>query len=148
MKKIENMFAILFLMFAAATLTVSALDSFSAAGTTEETASPAQKAPAKKQIKKKNTKKVKKTTHKPASEYIFNGVSTIPTYKFDKKANPIIKEIKPKKKTGKSAKGKSAASKSDVTPSAQQKLKVQPPLDGGQQQPPGDQQQQSNQEGE
>lgn len=61
--------------------------------------------PAKK-AKKKKAKKKKPA--EPVSEYKFSAIDTVPTYKFDKKANPIIKEGK-KKPSKKAAKGKSSS---------------------------------------
>ena len=142
MKTIKDIFVITFVLIAAATLLVSAQDSQTSAETSTESAAPAKKTTAKKTVKSKLKKKVKKPAAKPVSEYIFNKMDSVPAYKFDKHANPIIKEAKPKKKTAKAAKGKSVASQ------AQQKLKAQPPIEGdGQKLSEGDRQTQG-QEGE
>ncbi len=61
---------------------------------------PAKKAPAKKKAKKKKPAK-------PVSEYKFSAVEKVPTYKFDKKANPIVKGGK-KKAAKKGTKGNKA----------------------------------------
>lgn len=55
-------------------------------------AAPAAKKPA---VKKKKAKKKKAA---PVSEYKFQSDNPTPTYKFDKKADPILKKAKAKKK--------------------------------------------------
>jgi len=69
---------------------------------------PAKPAP-KKPAPKKKAKKKKPAP--PASEYKFEAVDKTETYKFDKKANPIVK-AKKKKKTAKKA--APAAKKDDL----------------------------------
>ena len=71
------------------------------------------KAPAKPAPKKPAPKKKakKKKAAPPASEYKFDAVDKTETYKFDKKANPIVK-AKKKKKTAKKA--APAAKKDDL----------------------------------
>jgi len=68
----------------------------------EEAAAPAGEAAAedvhkhaeKKPAAKKKAKKKKKAA--PVSEYKFNAVEKTETYKFDRKANPIVKPVKKK----------------------------------------------------
>lgn len=71
-----------------------------AAAKKEEAA--AQKAAAKKKAAKKKAKKKAEV-----SEYKFSSVESVPTYKFDKKANPIVKQGK-KKAAKKGAAGSAA----------------------------------------
>lgn len=68
----------------------------------EPAAKPAAKKPAKKKAKKKKPAE-------PVSEYKFTAAESVPTYKFDKKANPIVKDAKKKKPAKKGAKGKKGA---------------------------------------
>ncbi len=93
-------------------------------GTPPETSteSAPRQAPVKKAVRKP-AKKKKKPAPKPVSEYKFNQIDTVPTYKFDKQTNPIIK-AKPKKKTVKKAAVKKAAA-----PRPAAKLKKAPPID-------------------
>ena len=102
MKKLLNLFMTL-LLPAALCLPAFAQDEGDAPS--EETgaeapAKPAAKPAAKKTAPKKKpaAKKKKKKAPKPVSEYKFTSAEAIPTYKFDKKANPIIKPAKKKKK--------------------------------------------------
>jgi hypothetical protein len=102
---------------------------------------PLPKDPPKKPVKKKG----KKRPPEPVSEYKFDKIEHIPTYKFDKKTNPIIKEPKTKKKAAKkAAPGKKAA------PAAQPSSKTfTPPADsnaGQQEQAYGEDQQQDSQD--
>lgn len=91
-----------------------------------------QEKPAAKPAKKASKKKAKKKKPaEPPSEYKFSAVETVPTYKFDRKANPIVKETK-KKTSKKAAKGKASSSK----PAA--KLKPSKPI-GEEEQPQGQQ---------
>ncbi len=132
MKRIKNIFIISLVVFAAAALLVSARNSQASTETTNKSATPAKKGLKKKPVKKKTGA----SARKPASEYKFDKVDSVPTYKFDKNANPIIKKSKPNQKSA----GKAAASKAEAAPQTQQKLKLQlPPDDGGRQQ--GEQQQ-------
>ncbi|MBI4803199.1 MAG: hypothetical protein HY796_11820 [Elusimicrobia bacterium] len=92
---------------------------------------PAEKKPVKKKAKKKPAP--------PASEYKFKQENSVPTYKFDKRANPIIKDAKPKKKTAKKQAVKAEAPPPDTgeppgDPIPQKKLPAPPPAgdeDGG-----------------
>ena len=88
------------------------------AGTTTESdvrpmvkpaARPAAKPAAKKAAPKKKPAKKKKKPAKPVSEYKFTSADAVPAYKFDKKANPIVKKVPPKKKGA----AKPAAKKTD-----------------------------------
>ncbi len=72
---------------------------------TAETAKPAAKPAAKKTAHKAKKKKKKKAA--PVSEYKFTSADAVPDYKFDKKANPIVKPA-PKKKGAKPAATKPA----------------------------------------
>jgi len=72
-----------------------------AAGEEPQAEAPAEQAPktapaAKKPAAKK--KKAKKKKPAPVSEYKFQSAEETPTYKFDKKAEPILKPVKKKKK--------------------------------------------------
>ncbi|OGR48083.1 MAG: hypothetical protein A2X34_04025 [Elusimicrobia bacterium GWC2_51_8] len=98
---------------------------------------PAKPAPKKAAAKKKKAKKKKKAPE-PASEYKFKSVGTPPSYKFDKKADPIIKG-KPKtkaaskkiKKRKKSAAGniKKKAGQPSQNPQTASDLSQEPPAD-------------------
>jgi len=96
-------------------------------GTYTETDAPAKKKPAPKKTAAK--KKKKKKPAEPASEYKFTAAESVPTYKFDKKANPIVKETKKKP-----AKKGAATSKKKTQPPA--KLKPSKPI-GEEDQPQG-----------
>lgn len=97
------------LLLAAFCLPAAAQDE--TAGGQEAPAAQEQEKPAAKPAKKASKKKAKKKKPaEPPSEYKFSAVETVPTYKFDKKANPIIKETK-KKSSKKAAKGKASSSK-------------------------------------
>jgi len=127
MKKINGMFMLILAAFLGAALAVHAEDSETPAETSSATAkesAPAEKkAPAKKKAKKP-AKKKKKPVEKPVSEYKFAPTETVPTYRFDKQTNPIVKPAKPKKKSSKKGAAKKAA------PAApQKKLKAAPPID-------------------
>lgn len=61
-----------------------------------ETAKPAAKKPAAK-------KKKKKKKPEPVNEYKFSAVEKVETYKFDRKADPIVKKPKTKKVPAKKA---------------------------------------------
>lgn len=104
-------------IFTFCALTALSLNSFAQ---DEETAaeagsaleSPAQQAPQTAPAADKSTAKRKKIKrNKPAgeSEYKFKSPEQTPAYKFDKKANPIIKPAKKKKKAKASAGGAGAA---------------------------------------
>jgi hypothetical protein len=80
-----------------------------------QAAKTAKKAPAADKKKtaapKKKAAKKKKKPAAPVSEYKFSSPENVATYKFDKKANPIVKEKKkPAKKKG-AAKGKKGSAK-------------------------------------
>ena len=62
------------------------------------------------------------------SEYKFSGQETAPAYKFDKRANPIIKEVKKKKPVKKTAK-KAKANKETKAPAPAVKLTPVKPID-------------------
>jgi outer membrane biosynthesis protein TonB len=94
-------------------------------GTYTSSDTAAKKPAAKKTAAKK---KKKKKPAEPASEYKFTAAESVPTYKFDRKANPIVKETK--KKPAK----KSAASKKKTQPAA--KLKPSKPI-GAEETPAG-----------
>ncbi|MEK7722491.1 MAG: hypothetical protein AAB359_08890 [Elusimicrobiota bacterium] len=102
MKKLLNL-VITLLLPAALCLPACAQDY--GAGPKEEAAAeikPAAKPAAKKPApKKKPAKKKKKKSVKPASQYKFTAVEAPPSYKFDKKANPIVKAPAKKKAAAK-----------------------------------------------
>ncbi|MFA6434569.1 MAG: hypothetical protein WCW52_07735 [Elusimicrobiales bacterium] len=145
MNRLKNTFIVSLSLLTAgalpATLTppAAAQDSQSLAETGEDSTAPAKKTPAKtaakkkaeKAAQKKTAKKAKKKKLKTASEYKFEKVDSIPAYKFDKKANPIIKKDSPAKKTGKAGKNAPAAPKAGAAAQPQQKLNIQPPQEGG-----------------
>jgi hypothetical protein len=88
---------------------------------TEAPAKPAaKKAPARKKARKKKPEP-------PVSEYKFSGQETSPAYKFDKRANPIIKEPRKKKPAKKTSK-KAAAAKEKKTPLPAVKLTPVKPI--------------------
>lgn len=105
MKKLLNL-AIALLLPAALCLPVFAQEDGAAPAEGAEAAAPAKPAPKpaanKPAPKKKPAKKKKKKPAKPVSEYKFTAAEAVPTYRFDKKANPIVKPP-PKKKGGKAA---------------------------------------------
>lgn len=105
--------------------------------TTEAPAKPAAKPAAKKVPAKKKARKKKPAP--PVSEYKFNSGESVPAYKFDKRANPIIKEKKKKKPAKKSATGKSGQGQ----PAA--KLKTTKPI--GEEEAPAETQQAQGQMG-
>ncbi|OGR76983.1 MAG: hypothetical protein A2X32_06795 [Elusimicrobia bacterium GWC2_64_44] len=80
------------LLPAALCLPAFAEDAAAPAG--ETAAEDAPKPAAKKPAPKKKAKKKKKPA--PVSEYKFNSVDKTETYKFDRKANPILKPAKKK----------------------------------------------------
>lgn len=96
MKKILNLFLAL-LLPAALCLPAAAQEDSTAPAEGTEAAAPAKPA-----VKKPAPKAKKKKKKKPApvSEYKFTAAEAVPTYKFDKKANPIVKPA-PKKKGAK-----------------------------------------------
>jgi len=113
MKKLLNL-ALALLLPAAVCLPVFAQDEEGAApkedasGTASEAPAP-KPAPKKAAAKKKApAKKKKKKPAKPVSEYKFTAADSVPTYKFDKKADPIIKAPKKKKASSKGAAKKAA----------------------------------------
>jgi hypothetical protein len=105
----KNLLNIIFTAFIAAALCLPAFAQEDEAPLDEapQTEAPAQApktAPAaKKPVVIKKKKIAKKAA--PASEYKFQSVDTTPAYKFDKKANPIMKQEKKKKKTKAAAAG-------------------------------------------
>ena len=104
MKKILNLLLAL-LLPAALCLPASAQEDGAAPAeesAAEGTEKPAAKPAAKKPAPKAKAKKKKKKKAAPVSEYKFTSADAVPTYKFDKKANPIVKPA-PKKKGGKAA---------------------------------------------
>lgn len=131
MKKIKIVSAIALAMLAAAALLVSAQDPGTSTGTSKESVPSGKTAPAKKPAKKKAVKKTRKRPPPPASEYRFDKIDSIPSYRFDKKANPIMKDVKPGKKPAKAAKGGNAAAKTGATPQGRKKSTVK---GGGQRQ--------------
>jgi len=86
-------------------------------------------------VKKKPVKKKKKKPAPPVSEYKFSQGDDEHAYKFDKRANPIVKDAKAKKKTAKkgSAKKKTPA---EEKPDNTAKPKLQ--TTGGNASPDGD----------
>lgn len=101
-------------------------------GAGEEQTSRAPAEPASKKAAPKKAaakKKKKKKPAEPVSEYKFTAAESVPTYKFDRKANPIVKE--PKKKPAKKG---AAASKKKTAPAT--KLKPSKPI-GEEEQPQG-----------
>lgn len=79
-------------------------------------------------------KKAKKKKAEPVSEYKFKQETVSDsTYKFDKRANPIIKDAKPKKKAKKKVVKQETPSEEpppvDGPPIPQKKLPAQPPQD-------------------
>ncbi len=94
-----------------------------------DTGATARKAPVKKAAKKKKKKKAK-----PVSEYKFSAVEKVPTYKFDKKANPIVKTSKKKaaKKGGRAKKTGTPAPKLKPSKSIGEEEKpAEPPQGAG-----------------
>lgn len=96
----------------------------------EETAAPAKpaaKKPAAKKADKKAAAKKKPAKKKkpapPVSEYKFSSGEAVPTYKFDKRANPIVKAPKKKK-----APKKAAAKTDEAAPAKGAKLKTSKPI--------------------
>ncbi len=79
---------------------------------------PAKPAP-KKPAPKKKAKKKKKAP--PASEYKFTSEEKTETYKFDKRANPIVKAKKKKKAAKKAPEAKSDTLEEKSLPSAKLK---------------------------
>jgi len=77
---------------------------------------PAPK-PAAKKAGSKKKKAVKRKKEKEVSEYKFTSDEPTATYKFDKKAEPILKKSKTKKKAGK--KGEAASAGTTVKPKLQ-----------------------------
>lgn len=133
-RKIKSVLIIFLAMLAAGTPVVSAQNMQVSTGTDGKSA-----ASAKKPVKKKAKKKIRKPAAQTISEYKFGKIDHIPAYKFDKKANPILPAAKPAKKTSKQAKGGKAAAKTAV----RQKINAPTSMEGGgQQQQQGDQQQQ------
>lgn len=97
----------------------------------EAKSTAAKKAKAGAAAKKKKAKKKKPAP--PVSEYKFSSGESAPTYKFDKKANPIVKAPK-KKKGAKKAAGKAAGKAAKGAPAANAKLKTSKPI-GAEDQP-------------
>ncbi len=108
----------------------------------EETAAPAKpavKPAAKKPAKKAPARKKKAKKKKPAppvSEYKFSSGEDVPAYKFDKRANPIVKAPKKKKAAKKtSAKGKKSETKTGARLKASKPIGAEePPAQGNQEQ--------------
>ena len=132
MKKILNL-CLPMLLLAAFSLPAFAQDEESAAPK-EETAAPAKPA-AKPAVKKKAPAKKKPAKKKkaapPVSEYKFSSGESAPTYKFDKKGDPIVKAKK--KKPAK----KAAAKTGKAAPKAATKLKAAKPIGAEEQPAPG-----------
>lgn len=101
MKKILNLLLAL-LLPAALCLPAAAQDESTAPAEGTEAAAPAKPAVKKPAPKAKAKKKKKKKPAAPVSEYKFTSADAVPAYKFDKKANPIVKPA-PKKKGAKGA---------------------------------------------
>lgn len=104
MKKILNL-VLAFLLPAALCLPASAQEDGDAPdeeSVAADTAKPAAKPAAKKPAPKAKPRKKKKKKTAPVSEYKFTSADAVPDYKFDKKANPIVKPA-PKKKGAKPA---------------------------------------------
>lgn len=96
MKKILNLFLTLLLPAALCLPAAAQEDGTSAEGTEAAApAKPAVKKPAPKAKARK--KKKKKKTAAPVSEYKFTSADAVPDYKFDKRANPIVKPARKKK---------------------------------------------------
>lgn len=91
-------------------------------------AKPAAKKPARKAAARKKPAK-KKKPEPPVSEYKFSSGESAPTYKFDKKGDPIVKAVK-KKKPAK----KAAAKTNKAAPKTDAKLKTSKPI--GAEEPP------------
>lgn len=106
-----------------------------AAPPAEETAAPKEKAPEKKPAKKPAKKKAKKKKKAPPqSEYKFDAVEKTETYKFDRKANPIVKKKPAKKKAakkGEKTKGENAPEKAKDPKSLDEKSVKFDPEKGG-----------------
>lgn len=100
MKKILNLLLAI-LLPAALCLPAAAQDESTAPAEGTETAAP-EKPAAKKPAPKAKAKKKKKKKPAPVSEYKFTAAEAVPTYRFDKKANPIVKPA-PQKKGDKGA---------------------------------------------
>lgn len=122
MKQIKGIPLFLMAAFLGTVLAIQAQDSGTPPETSTESA-PAETKPPVKKAAKKPAKKKKKPAPEPASEYKFNQIDSVATYKFDKQNNPIIKAV-PKKKTAKKAAVKKAGA-----PQSAPKLKKQPPMD-------------------
>jgi len=141
MKKDLNLVMAVFVL---AALCLPALAQEEGAALKENTtaAAPARhvskKAPARKKAKKK----------KPApaeSEYKFSSEESVPAYKFDKSANPIIKPAK-KKKTAKKGGKKAAAGKEIKAAPPAVKLRPSKPIGAEEAQQPEQQQEQQQQQ--
>lgn len=126
MKKMLRLFAAL-LLPAALCLPAPAQEDGSTQDTTASASADTSAAPpAKKPARKTKAKKKKKKTAPAVSEYKFKAVETIPAYKFDKKANPILKKAKSRK----AGKGKTAAPAGKLKPAApigEERESQQPP---------------------
>ena len=120
MKRIKGIFIFLMAAFLGAALAVHAQDAETPPEVSTGSAPTETKAPVKKAAKKP-AKKKKKPAPEPVSEYKFDQIDSVPTYKFDDQTDPIIK-TEPKKKTAKKAR---QAGASKPAP----KLKKQPPID-------------------
>jgi outer membrane biosynthesis protein TonB len=135
MKKLLNLLLPLLLLGALAPLSFAQDESTApveeAAAPAKPAATPAAKKPAKKAAAKKKTVK-KKKADAPVSEYKFSSAESVPTYKFDKKGNPIVK-AKKKKPAKKSAAGNTPA------PAANGKLKPAKPIGAEEGAPQGQQ---------
>ena len=111
-------------------------DEASVAADTEQEATPAAGKNSKKAAAKKKAAK-KKKKEAPVSEYKFTSVESAHTYKFDKRANPIVKAGKKKKLSKKTAAGKKA-NKTTATKTGT-KLKTAKPIGAEEEAAPGQQ---------
>lgn len=107
----------------------------------EAKAAAAKKAKADAAAKKKKAKKKKPA--KPVSEYRFSSAESVPSYKFDKKGDPIVKASKKKK-----APKKDAAKTGKTAPGTGAKLKTTKPIGAEDQAAEGAQGQQDQPAGE
>ncbi|OGS14119.1 MAG: hypothetical protein A2285_10275 [Elusimicrobia bacterium RIFOXYA12_FULL_57_11] len=99
-----------FAALAAATLCLPACaqeDEYPSETAVQERTTAANTAPARPAVKKTAAKKkpVRKKKAAPVSEYKFQSAEQTPTYKFDKKADPILKPVKKKKPAKTAASG-------------------------------------------
>jgi hypothetical protein len=141
MKNLKSLVIVSLAAALAAALPVFAQDQTSAVSTeSANTSAPAaKKAPGKKAVKKKARKKIKKAV----SEYKFDKIEHIPTYKFDKKTNPIMTPPATKKKASKKSKPANKAPLAQAAAPTIPKLQTTPAIDNaGGQNAQGEQQEQ------